>query len=83
MEEKKNKMVDFETIRDEIIQIQKERNQIIIDEHLAQRPAKNIGTTDKGPEMDTEQMKLRKQKEEMERAAIEKEKSTVSFMKTK
>jgi hypothetical protein len=31
MEEKKNKMVDFETIRDEIIQIQKERNQIIID----------------------------------------------------
>ena len=50
---------------------------------MAQRPAKNIGTTEKGPEMDTEKMKLRKQKEEMERAAIEKEKSTVSFMKTK
>jgi|TARA_B110001450_G_C17264613_1_gene336932 hypothetical protein len=50
---------------------------------LAQRPAKNTLITDKGPEMDTEQMKLRKQKEEMELAAIEKEKSTVSFMKTK
>lgn len=76
-------MVDFETIRDEIIQIQKERNQILIDEHLAARPPKNLTTTEKGPELDTEKMKLRKQKEEMERAAIEKEKSTVSFMKTK
>ena len=50
---------------------------------MAQRPAKNTSATEKTPELDTEKMKLKKHKEEMERAAIEKEKSTVSFMKTK
>jgi len=49
---------------------------------LAARPPKNLEKELK-PELDTDQMKLRKQKEEMELAAIEREKSTVSFMKTK
>lgn len=49
---------------------------------MAARPPKNLEKELK-PELDTDQMKLRKQKEEMELAAIEREKSTVSFMKTK
>lgn len=55
----------------------------MVAEHLASKPTKNLLKTDTGPELDDETMALKRQKEEMERAAIEKEKSTVSFMKTK
>ena len=55
---------------------------MIIDQHLAARPSKNLAITT-APELDTEKMKLRKQKEEMKKAGIEREKNTVSFMKTK
>ena len=48
---------------------------MIIDEHIKNRPQHNHNSIEKQPDMNTEEMQIKKQKEEMERAAIEKEKN--------
>jgi len=74
---------DFDKMRDDIAMMTKEANRVLIEEHTARKPRTMKGDNLKLIDQNSEEMKLRKRKEEMERVAKEKEDEQASFMKTK